>query len=86
MSATYAAPPLTEGAFDNILNIQTITIQTTNQPITIKLTQHDVFTIRARHWPSPCHAAPPLTWIFMTGWCSGRGVQWMRVVSYDKLV
>ena len=25
-------------------------------------------------------------WVFITGGCSGRGVQWMGVVSYNKLV
>ena len=25
-------------------------------------------------------------WVFITGGCSGRGVQWMGVVLYDKLV
>ena len=26
------------------------------------------------------------TWVFITGGCSGRGVQWMGVVLYNKLV
>ena len=25
-------------------------------------------------------------WVFITGGCSGRGVQWMGVVLYNKLV
>ena len=25
-------------------------------------------------------------WVFITGGCSGKGVQWMGVVLYDKLV
>ena len=27
-----------------------------------------------------------LRWVFITGGCSGSGVQWMRVVLYNKLV
>ena len=30
--------------------------------------------------------ARPRGWVFITGECSGRGVQWMGVVLYHKLV
>ena len=28
----------------------------------------------------------PRLWVFISGGCSGRGVQWIGVVSYNKLV
>ena len=28
----------------------------------------------------------PYLWVFITGGCSGRGVQWIGVVLYSKLV
>ena len=41
-----------------------------------------------RTGPSPdgCKSGFESKWVFITGGCSGRGVQWMGVVVYNKLV
>ena len=36
-------------------------------------------------WASSC-ASASLSWVFITGGCSGSGVQWMGVVLYNELV
>ena len=40
------------------------------------------------NWPYPValHATSPPAWVFITGGCSRRGVQWMGVVLHSKLV
>ena len=40
---------------------------------------------RRRHYTAGWKCAI-VGWVFITGGCSGRGVQWMGVVLYSKLV
>ena len=35
---------------------------------------------------SPASPRARTDWVFITGGCSGRGVQWIGVVLYNKLV